>query len=502
MQNKVYDFKSFLNEVSLEGNRGIPGEAGDTSPSWLRKVDAEKGARMANFERENRQDIMRFMQLVGQSQQLQRGHEEELSQLAEESFRTLFKSLLDDVILDFKIGEDSKEIIMDTPEQTNVEAKIEEITDEKILAAIEVRKLLRTIQQGKGLTSKAILNLPMFKKGIADILGQSATEYISVLNKISNIAQFNDWRLSEEMIKMMLLGGTAGACKIDFEEKENFAKDEDKPETPEIPEETAEELLRRLTAGDNLEDIEEAADLVQGLGAKITARGVDMSILIHEAIKGIYMLPLQLSLENLSDDEAELVIANTDTLLDEAQEFKYGPEMQNAVYKAISSNPIVKERLDNFRRSLDTDDAWDEMGAFEEQLFWMVFGIIAARSQEEPIEILTVIYAVLMESQEEIDELFYPIVEEAIDNLDSEDDYQATKGQGSQAPMQEEPQIEEEPNSEFEQGEEEDLSPDEVNNAILDAYAKKDMAKVARLRKKYLGESKLLPYSIWIKLNS
>ena len=75
MQNKVYDFKSFLNEVSLEGNRGIPGESGDNASSWLKKIDTEKGAKMADFERENRQDIMRFMQLVGQSQQIQRGHE-------------------------------------------------------------------------------------------------------------------------------------------------------------------------------------------------------------------------------------------------------------------------------------------------------------------------------------------------------------------------------------------------------------------------------------------
>lgn len=496
MQNKVRDFKSFLNEVSLEGNQGIPGEAGDNSSSWLRKIDTEKGARMADFERENRQDIMRFMQLVGQSQQIQRGHEEELSKLTEEAFRMLFRSLLDDVELDFKLGNDSREIIQETPEeQSNIEMKIEDIDDEKILSEIQRRKILRSIQQGKGLTSKAILNLPMFKNGINEILGDRAQEYIQLLNKISNIAQFNDWRLSEQMIKQLLRGGTAGACKIEFEEKEDLGEKEF-----EDKQKSAEDLLDEIANGGDLEDSDAASDLIEGTGAKIIARGVDLSVLIHEAIKGIYMLPLQLSLEHLSEDEAEQVIANTDTLLDEAQEFKYGPEMQKAFHKAISSNPEVKEKLDNFRRNLDSDEAWDEMGAFEEQLFWMVFGLIATIHQEDAREMLKIVYAVLSEDESSIEELFYPVVEEALNNLSAEDEYQAAQKQGSPRPAQNEPEIEEEPESMFEP--DEDLSSDEVNDAILDAYSRGDMKEVERLRKKYLGESALLPYGLWIKLNS
>lgn len=499
MQNKVYDFKSFLNEVSLEGNRGIPGEGGDQSSSWLKKIDTEKGARMADFERENREDIMRFMQLVGQSQQIQRGHEEELSILTEEAFRTLFKSLLDDVELDFKLGNDSREVIQETPdEQSNIEMKIENIDDEKILSEIERRKILRSLQQGKGLTSKAILNLPMFKKGIAEIIGSQSGEYISILNKISSIAQFNDWRFSEQMIKQMLRGGTAGACKIEFEEKEDYSSEYE----AEDKEKAAEDLLNDIMSGNDLEDSEAAADLIQGTGAKIVARGVDMSVLIHEAIKGIYMLPLQLSLEHLSEEEAEQVISNTDTLLDEAQEFKYGPEMQRSFHKAISNHPEIKEKLDNFRRSLDTDEAWDEMGAFEEQIFWMVFGLLATIHQEDARQMLKIVYSVLAEDEEGIEKLFYPIVEDAIKNLDAEEEYQASKGQAYREPAQSAPEIEEEePETSF-RGQASQLSQEEINNLILDAYEKggKDAAEL--VRKKYLGESALLPYEIWIKLNS
>lgn len=489
MQNKVLGFSSFINEASLEGNRGIPGEAGDSSDSWLKKTSAEKSAKMREFERESSQDIMRFMQLISQSQQIQRGHEEELSKLAEDSFRTLFRSLLDDVVLDFKLGNESRQVIEETPEDSAlIEIKIENITDEKILSEIERRKILRTIQQGKGLTSKAILNLPIFKNGIAKILGESAEEYIRILNKISNIAQFNDWRLSEEIIKKLLRSGTAGACKIEFEEKENYSSNEN-----ETKQKSAEELLDEIVNGGDLEDSESAADLIEGTGAKIIARGVDMSVLIHEAIKGIYMLPLQLSLEHLSEEEAELVISNTDTLFDEAQEFKYGPEMQRAFYKAIISNPKVKERMDSFRRSLDTDEAWDEMGAFEEQLSWMVFGLLATIHQDDATSMLKIVYSILIEDANLIQQLFYPIVDDAIQNLDAEEEYQSSK-KVSQSTVEPEPNI---PTEITTPSSRKNLSPSEVNDAILDAYERGDMKEVERLRKEYLGESKILSYLLW-----
>ncbi len=494
MQNKVLNFKSFLNEVSLEGNRGIPGEGGDSASSWLKKTSTEKEARMADFERENRQDIMRFVQLVGRSQEIQRGHEEDLSTLAEESFKELFGSFLDDVILSFKIGPEARQMIQETPDESNIEVKIENIEDERILSEIERRKILRTLQQGKGLTSKAILNLPMFKNGVRDIVGDRAEEYLETLNKISSISQFNDWRFSEEFIKSALRGGTAGACKIEFEEKERPKSEEETREK----QESAEELLDSILNGDSLEDNEAAADLVQGVGASIIARGVDMSVLIHEAIKAVYKLPLQLSLEHLYGEGADLVVSNTDTLLDEAQEFKYGPEMQGSFYRAITSEPEVKERLDEYRRNLKADEDWDALGAFEERLFWMVYGLLAVSHQEDAREMLKIVYAVLSEDQRKIEELFHPLVAEALRNLDAEEAYQQAKGGTS--PVETEPRMEEEPQEEGPI--QHNLSQDEINDLILDAFEKGGKAAADAVRKKYLGESALWPYEVWTKINS
>jgi hypothetical protein len=47
-----------------------------------------------------------------------------------------------------------------------------------------------------------------------------------------------------------------------------------------------------------------------------------------------------------------------------------------------------------------------------------------------------------------------------------------------------------------------DLSPEEVNDAIIDAYERGDMKEVERLRKEYLGESLTLSYRAWVILNS
>jgi hypothetical protein len=494
MQNKVLNFKSFLNEVSLEGNRGIPGEGGDAASSWLKKTGAEKGERMAEFERENRQDIMRFMQLVGRSQEIQRGHEEELSVLAEDAFRELFGSLLDDVMISFKIGQEARQMLQETPDEVSVEQRIESIDDERILSEIERRKILRTLQQGKGLTSKAILNLPMFKNGVRSILGGQAEEYLDTLNKISSISQFNDWRFSEEFIKNALRGGAAGACKIEFEEKELPKSDEEAREK----EKSAEDLLDEILNGESLEDSEAAANLVQGVGASIIARGVDMSVLIHEAIKAVYNLPLQLSLEHLYGEGADLVVSNTDTLLDEAQEFKYGPDMQGTFYRAISSEPEVKKRLDEYRRNLKTDGDWDALGSFEERLFWMVYGLLAVSHQEDAREMLKIVYSVLSEDQRKIGELFHPLVAEALRNLDAEEAYQRTKGKAT--PVKSVPSMEEEPQEESPI--QHNLSSDEINDLILDAFEKGGKSAADAVRKKYLGESSLWPYEVWIKINS
>jgi hypothetical protein len=184
--------------------------------------------------------------------------------------------------------------------------------------------------------------------------------------------------------------------------------------------------------------------------------------------------------------------------LDEAQEFKYGPDMQGTFYRAISSEPEVKKRLDEYRRNLKTDGDWDALGSFEERLFWMVYGLLAVSHQEDAREMLKIVYSVLSEDQRKIGELFHPLVAEALRNLDAEEAYQRTKGKAT--PVKSVPSMEEEPQEESPI--QHNLSSDEINDLILDAFEKGGKSAADAVRKKYLGESSLWPYEVWIKINS
>jgi hypothetical protein len=486
------NFDNYLNEASLRGNIGVPGEGGSSDPSWLAKVKMEKDPRMAEFERENRADIQNFMSLIGQSQRLQAGHEDALSDLTVTAFRTLFKGLLDDVEFDFKLNSEAREMLEETPDKPEL-PDFEEITDEKIVNEIHKRKILRTIQQGMGLNSKAILNLPLFKSGIKDILGaEDGERYLSLLNKISDVAKFNDWRLPDNVIQQFLRMSGAGASSIDFPEEE-------------VDPDLAQKVLDDLEKGKDFTESDSAEEMMSGLEMKIVARGVDLSVLVHEAIKAVYMLPLQMSLEHLSEEEAEQVIMNTDTLFDEAEEFKYGPEMQAAFRDAITSHPDVEERFTGYQRAMsaaeaeESDSLWDELSGEEQRLYWMVFGMIAAMGKEDPKEMLKVVHAVLTGDKKQIEDLFYPIIEEALNNLASHEEYGRGYEEEDDTPRYETPapEIREEP----EMRPEAEMSKDEIANAIIDAYMRGDEEEADRLRKKYIGEGLNLSFKAWLRVN-
>jgi len=152
---KPKNFKDFLNEASLKGNVGIPGEQGE-GPSWLDTVNREQRQKAMNFERENRNLLMNFPTIIGDSQRLQRGKEDELSSLAETCIRKLFGSIINDVELDLKISRaDVQQMLSETPDKPEMQRQnLEDIVNQKILNEIQKRKILRTIQQGKGLNSR------------------------------------------------------------------------------------------------------------------------------------------------------------------------------------------------------------------------------------------------------------------------------------------------------------------------------------------------------------
>ena len=490
---KVNSFSEFINEASLRGNAGIPGEEGSDRESWLDKITQRSNQSAQEFAMANRADIQGFMELVRKSQELQSGHEEELSELTVDAFRKLYGSLIEEFELDFKIvtREEVKQEMDETPDEKEEDPELDALEDQEIIDHIQVRKIQRTIQQGKGLSAKSILNLSIFKNGLVQILGQEdAAEYLRVLNKISNVAQFFDWTVPEERQKSMwrTREGFSGSCDIQFgEEKET--KEENK-------EDIAKKVLDDLENGEDIIDNENAEDLVSGLNVKIVSRGVDLSVLIHESIKGIYKLITQASLEALYGGTAETVLMNTDTLFDELQEIKFGRQMQDVFFKQVSQHPLVEEKIGEM---MDEED-W-VVASFQERINYLFFNAISQLGQLEPRDMLKLVNAILTESPEAT-ELCDPLIRGAIKHLEQEEEFQNFKRNPGQIANISAPKISDEPRTTEDPEDLSGLSKNELNDMIIDAYSRKDMKEVDRLRK-FLGEALNLKHFIGrIRLNS
>ena len=121
-------FQDFINEASLRGNIGVPGEGG-TEGSWLENINREQREKVRDFERTNMGLLRNFGGIIEDSKRLQRGKEKELSELCEKAFYQLFGTLLNDVTLDFKIGNEARQMMSGTPEAPPRQS-IEDIVDE------------------------------------------------------------------------------------------------------------------------------------------------------------------------------------------------------------------------------------------------------------------------------------------------------------------------------------------------------------------------------------
>ena len=458
-------YKNFskFNEASLKGNIGVPGEGGTTG-SWLDTINREQREKVREFERNNVDLLRNFPRLIQDSQRIQRGKEKELSELCEKAFYQLFGTLLDDVTLDLKIGQEARQMMSQTPEKSRV--KIEDIVDDRVLNEIMKRKILRTIQQGKGLNSKSLLNLPLFKDGIKQILGERNAElYITNLNNVVKVMEFFDSTLSEAQITQAIKMNAQGACDIKVEE----VKKDDEKKSKE-----AEQLLKDLESGVDLTETE--SDILSDVKVTVKARGVDMGILIHESLKGIYKLVTQMSLEHLPEEIAKQVLQNTDVVSSEPQEFKYGPSMQKQFEKVINTHPKVKSITDNLARNIlnaekeEVAVAENEMAAYQEQLFFYVFGQLATLGKDDPKEMLKVVYAVLSDKKDDIEKLFFPIVSICIDLIEQEFKYQQSKKkQVVQSPEVEQPKTKE-------------LTLSDLQEELDDALDNEDYEKASQIR--------------------
>lgn len=338
----IKKFKEYLNEASLGGNVGIPGEGGEGGKKYLSDVERRAKEKLDQLKRTLGADIGKFMGMVGEARRLQEPYKKELEEIAKDAILNLYADILDGVNLDIKFAKKGE--IQDTMEETPEEPEmpeLEELKDKGIINAIQMRKIGNNIGQGEAKSVKKALNLPETRDAILNLMGrEDGKKYIELLNKITDIADFFDWSIPMEVQKEMWKAnkdGFAGAAKVSWDEKK---------ENPD-KEQELEDFLKSLEKG----DMEEAeSDLSDLMGVSVIARGHDFAMLLHEAIKGIWQLILA---NNIPSDEetASIVVMNTDTLADELEDLRYGPyiaaDLREFINSFKESNEIenLKERI-------------------------------------------------------------------------------------------------------------------------------------------------------------
>ena len=259
----------------IRPNQSVLGEV----PNLL-NVPAESDERPEYSEEEETEDEVDQPQGQPQSQEETEDEEEE------DDFMSFFNDDTD--------YEDQEE---ENPEE------VEELTNKDVAMAIDKKKILNMITQGEGKATKDIIKFSeVVETGLREILGDSYRELLDVWVKTSEVAHKLDWAVSDKakgsMMKNMP-GGLAGAVDLTWENaKSKFNK------------------IHLLTENTDFNKI------------VIRAYGIDFPMLLHESIKGIYLL-LQSSAIKKDDEIAEEIKRATSSFKDESQDFKYGVVAQN-----------------------------------------------------------------------------------------------------------------------------------------------------------------------------
>lgn len=488
------NFQKFLEEADVKGNPGIPGEGGrkQGETSYLSDVERRAKTRMGINDRDmprmtpmgmipsEKLDRLgrRIMELLPQSIQLSRGNEEALAKLATDTIYNLYKDIIDryQIELDIKFSRNIKQD-MDDGEDEERKPEFRKITDENVIKEIHKRKLANLIIQGEAKNTKHLLHMEEVKEGLNEILGEAnGKRLFDILDEIAKTADQLDWIIPEQVKKDMMEQmpeGLAGASSVGWKPKPK-PEDDEEGEEEEYKEFTGEEEY------DEEEYQEEESTSHEGDIPVLKARGIDFSMLLHEAVKGLFEilslmgLPVVKNDDNETDEEAtkkllNMIYSNTG-IGDEPQDFKYGPEIAADLRDFVNQNdkidlyPNVREEL--WKTMIDKD----------------------TMSTDDFIALMRGILSKTPEARTKVDRLINKVIEmiknekEGLDQYNREmDDYERKMKEYSQEKEHPEFSEEDEPES-------------EIDKLVRQSLAKKDDDDDEPKQK---ADKKEIDYSTW-----
>ena len=456
----IKSFKEKLEEASLQGNPGIPGEGGKPG-SYLSDVEARASERNSELQRRHGREIPQFMGLVSRAKQIQRGHEAELEALAERAIRTMYGDILEEVELKIKFpkNDEIKKSMENVPSEPPEMPQLKELKDAGIISEIHKRKIANNITQGEAKNTKLMLNLPEVSQGLIQILGaEVGNEYKELLNKITEIAGFFDWAIPMDVQKEMWerdKSGFAGSVKVQWETPEDSKGNED----------LAQDILDQLMNDDEI-PAEETEELFDQTKPTIYALGTDFAMLLHETVKGIYELIAANAIPD-DEEESEIIITNTDSLADEIEDLRYGPEIAADLRDFINGFPEV-DKITNLREHVFGKMMLMEASEFLDLVLRILSGETSAKKDMQDI---------IDEVAKEISD--YELDAAGIDRNDDDEDEEEYKEAPARAA-----EPEEDEDVDYSQ-----LAKRDIEKLIDKALDDRDFEKVKELSK-YINESK------------
>lgn len=362
MKNRK-NIKRFNEEVTIKGNPGIPGESykDDSDVDYLN--DLQKSAKDKYNLRGGMGDMnrlqplgMQIMSHIQTNENLSRGKEKELEELAKNVIMSQYGFILDDVELDIKLS-DSRGINNNLKKNKpggnlpggGNQNKLEKIVDPELIKRIHKAKLSNVIIQGEAKNTKHIIHSEEMKDGIKRIFGKDWQTFFNNIDAINKIADELDWIIPVNIKGDMMRQtpeGMAGSVNLDWVESDNgleYDNDYNDDEKYDIDLDDYES-----SDDDDDYDLDEPSTKNYKKGNSfhpiIKVRGLDLAMLIHESVKGVYELIASISLPSEGSskkeiEDAEIIQNNVSSFEDEAEDFKTGPKIAGDLRDFINKNP-------------------------------------------------------------------------------------------------------------------------------------------------------------------
>lgn len=284
----------------------------DTLPEdYLRGIE-RKGEEQYGTSGPSMREMQEGMGIMQQIQRMQQGHYEELTEIGIEILKRNYP-ILNDVELDVKIVDPDDEekmemaekMLSEMPTPSSLEIPEEE-NDDVDEDEVNKRKIINNLMQGE---SQNVHTMMFESKPQVDEINPRLMDLYMRGLEINKKFDWMDRADLEQMINNM--PQMVNSMETDYEEENENG--ESKP--------------------------------------KIKARVLDLPMLIHEVVKGIYEL---IAANAIPEDAvtATKVLKKTDTLKDEQEDIKYGPfiaaDMRNYLNKKFE-NVMIKHQPDNIK---------------------------------------------------------------------------------------------------------------------------------------------------------